>query len=339
MSKFFKQLVKELDNENISIAADGSGSAEFSGFIDTGSYSLNAAFSGRFDGGIPNNKVTGFGGDPATGKTYFALGLLKTFLDSNDEAGGVIFDTESAITKDMMEQRGIDTARVIGMEPLTVQEFKTMALQTLEAYEKQSERPPMMFILDSLGQLSTTKEIADSSAGEDTKDMTRAASIKAAFRVLTLKLARLQVPLIFTNHVYTQVTTYGAPKDMGGGSGAKYAASQIAMLSKSKLRDGEDKAKVLGGIITVKMYKSRLTKENSEAEVKLTYDRGLDRYYGLFDLGKKHGIFVREGKQWKIGKQFASSEEEANENGEKYFTKDVLALLQPAVEKEYHYGK
>lgn len=336
MSKFFKQLVKELNNENISVAADGTGSANFSGYIDTGSLSFNVAFSGRFDGGIPDNKVTGLAGDPQTGKTFFALGVLKAFLDSNDEAGGVIYDTESAITTDMMEQRGIDTSRVIVAEPLTVQEFKTMALQTLEAYEKSEDRPPLMFILDSLGQLSTTKEMADSVAGEDTKDMTRAAQIKAAFRVLTLKLARLKVPMIVTNHVYTEVTSYGAPKNMGGGSGLKYAASQIVYLSKSKLRDSDKK--IIGSVITAKMNKSRLTKENSEAEVLLTYDKGLDRYYGLFDLGKKYEIITREGKGWKIGKQIASSEEDANMNGAKYFTKDVLELLAPAVEKEYIYG-
>jgi RecA/RadA recombinase len=201
---FFKDLIAEVQDENTSMASDGLGSAEFGGFIDTGSYMLNAVLSGSIFGGVPDNKVTAFAGESATGKSYFVLGVVKSFLDSDKTAGVVYYDTEAAITRDMMESRGIDTDRVIISEPDTIQKFKTHALKMIEAYEKQPEdkRPRMMFVLDSLGLLSTTKEMEDSLEGKDTRDMTKAQTIKAAFRVLTLKLAKVKVPMLVTNHVY-----------------------------------------------------------------------------------------------------------------------------------------
>lgn len=333
---FFKQVVKEMDNENISIASDGTGSAEFSGYIDTGSYALNALLSGSIFGGFPDNKVFGLAGDPATGKTFFGLGIVRSFLEKNKQAGGVIFDTESATTNDMMVKRGIDSSRIIIAEPTTVQQFKTNALQILEMYEEEDEHPPMIYMLDSLGGLSTTKEMDDSSKGEETKDMTRAQVIKAAFRVLRLKLARMKVPLIVTNHIYSAMSQYEGKK-MGGGSGLPYAADQIAFLTKSKLKD--DEKKVIGNIITVRMHKSRLTKEESTVEVCLSYDKGLDRYYGLFDIAEKNGIFTRTGKTWNIGSKTAASRDEVNIKPEDYYTEEVLNKIDDACKKHFLYGQ
>lgn len=216
---FFKDLVKELADEDTCIAADGSGSAEFGGHIDTGCYALNAVLSGSIYGGVPNNKITAFAGESSTGKTFFVLGIVRSFLEQHPDGGVVYYDTEAAVTKKMMESRGIDTNRVIIAEPDTLQKFRTHALKLLDAYDKkpESERPPMMFVLDSLGMLSTSKEMEDSLEGKDTRDMTKAQIIKAAFRTLTLKLAKVKVPLLVTNHVYELVGSYVPTKELGGG--------------------------------------------------------------------------------------------------------------------------
>lgn len=334
---FFKDLIKELGDENTSIAADGVGSAEFGGFIDTGCYMLNAVLSGSIYGGVPDNKVTAFAGESATGKTYFVLGVVKSFLDSNKTAGVVYYDTEAAVTKQMMEERGIDTTRVIISEPDTIQKFKTHALKMLDAYEKQPEdkRPPMMFVLDSLGLLSTTKEMEDSMEGKETRDMTKSQMIKAAFRVLTLKLAKVKVPMLVTNHVYEVIGSYVPTKELGGGTGLKYAASTIAMLSKKKEKDGTD---VIGNIIKIKMYKSRLSKENQEASVLLTYSKGLDRYYGLLDLAEKYEIFKKVSTRYELPGGEKVFGKNINEEPEKYFTEDILKQLDEAAAKEFKYG-
>ena len=95
--------------------------------------------------------------------------------------------SKTQITKEIIEDRDIDSSRMVVMPVTTVQEFRHQALTVLDKYieQKKSERKPILLVLDSLGMLSTTKEMEDTQAGKETKDMTRAQIVKAAFRVLT----------------------------------------------------------------------------------------------------------------------------------------------------------
>lgn len=332
---FAKSLVDELKDEYTSIASDAEGSSEFSGYIDTGCYLLNAVLSGSIYGGMPDNKITAFAGESATGKTFFALSVVKYFLNNTDDAVVVYYDTEAAITKEMMEARGIDTSRVIIAEPTTIQQFRHHALSVIEAYEKRKDKPKMLFVLDSLGMLSTTKEMEDSAAGKETRDMTKAQLIKACFRVLTLKLAKVKVPLLLTNHVYEAVGSFFPTKELSGGSGLKYSASTIIMLGKKKERDGSE---VVGNIIRTKTYKSRLSKENAEAELMLSYKKGLDRYYGLLPLAEKYNIIEKVGRQYQLADGRKVFGKEINENPEAVYTEDILNQIDEAAKKEFRYG-
>lgn len=338
MSDFFKSLVKELKDPNTSILEDGESSAEFSGCIDTGSFILNAVLSGSLYGGVPNNKITAFAGESATGKTFFVLGVVKQFLEDHPTGGVIYYDTEAAVTKEMMSKRGVDTKRVVIAEPDTIQKFRTHAMKVLESYEKQPKetRPPMMMVLDSLGLLSTTKEVEDTTEGKDVRDMTKSQVIKGAFRVLTLKLAQVGVPMLVTNHVYELVGSYVPTKEMGGGSGLKYAASTIAFLGKKKEKDGD--GDVIGNIIRVTMQKSRFTKEHSRVEVLLTYDKGLDRYYGLLELAEAHGIFKKVSTRYELPDGKTAFGKQINSDPEKYYTEEVMARLEEAAAKEFKYG-
>lgn len=338
MGNFFNDLVEQLKDEDTKILADGTSSAEYSGCIDTGSYALNALLSGSIYGGVPNNKVTAFAGESATGKTFFVLGVVKQFLDDNPEGGVIYFDTEAAVTKQMMESRGVDTKRVVISEPDTIQKFRHTALQIIDKYSAQAEskRKPMMMVLDSMGQLSSTKEMEDTAEGKETKDMTKSATLKATFRVLNLKLAKINVPLIVTNHVYDVVGAYIPTKEMSGGSGLKYTASTIVMLSKKKDKDGTE---VVGNIVKAKLYKSRLTKENAMVEVRITYSTGLDRYYGLLDIAEKYNIIKKVATRYELPDGIKVFGKNINEEPEKYFTKEILDLIDVACKKEFLYGQ
>ena len=334
---FLKEIIKTTGNEYASLANDGIESGDVSDFIDTGSYIFNALLSGSLYGGLPQNKITALAGESATGKTFFVLGMCKHFLDNNPDAGVIYFESESALTKDLIEKRGIDTKRMVVMPVTTVQEFRTQSLRVLDSYLEQDEadRKPLLLVLDSLGMLSTTKEVEDTEAGKETRDMTRAQVTKAAFRVLTLKLGKAKVPLVITNHTYDVVGSMFPQKEMGGGSGLKYAASTIIYLSKKKDKDGTE---VVGNIIHCKTHKSRLSKENSMVDVRLSYEKGLDRYYGLLDLAIKHGIFKQVSTRIELPdgtKQYAKT---INNDPEKYFTDDIMQQLDEAAQKECSYG-
>ena len=333
---FFKDIVKEIDNDYAGLLSEGS-VGDVSGFIDSGSYIFNALVSGSIYGGIPSNKVTAIAGESSTGKTFFCLGMVQSFLAQNDEGGVVYFESESAISRNMIEDRGMDTDRIVLVPVTTVQEFRTAAIKILDKYleQKPEDRKPMMFVLDSLGMLSTSKELQDSADGKDTRDMTRAQVVKAIFRVLTLKLGKANVPMVVTNHTYDVVGAYVPTKEMGGGSGLKYAASTIIYLSKSKEKDGKE---VVGNIIKAKAAKSRLTKENSLVETRLFYDsRGLDKYYGLLELGEKYGVFERKGNRVVVGESSVYPSV-ILADPEKYFTEEVMEKLDWAAGQEFKYG-
>ena len=463
---FLNNVVKTLDNANI--LSDGGNSSEFSGTIDTGSYILNAAISGSIYGGVPDNKITAFAGESATGKTFFVLGILKQFLDANKEGGVIYFDTEAAVTKSMMEDRGIDSSRVAIVEPSSIEEFRTTATRILTSYLEDKDQPPMMMVLDSLGMLSSNKELEDTESGKNARDMTKAQLLRGTFRVLSLKLAKAKVPLLVTNHVYDVVGSYVPMKEISGGcltsgtkvltstglvsiedieagasvmtkegtfeevlqthqfddkelleiqfedgytikcshdhkflvggewvraidldldsdvevsdasaaaldrnymkinhikevaservydisvdnhknyilengvithnSGLKYSASSITMLSKKKDKEGND---IVGNIIKVRMHKSRFTKENKTVEVKLSYDSGLDRYYGLLDLAEKYEIIKKVSTRYEMPDGTKVFGKAINNEPEKYFTPEIMQQIEEAANKEFMYG-
>jgi len=333
---FLQDVVKEIGNEYAGLMSEGS-VGDVDSYVDSGSYMFNALVSGSIFGGVPSNKITAIAGESSTGKTFFCLGVVQHYLASNPDAGVVYFESEAAITKSMIDERGIDGNRMILVPVTTVQEFRTQAIKILDKYleQKEDDRKPMMFVLDSLGMLSTSKEMQDSADGKDTRDMTRAQVVKAIFRILTLKLGKAGVPMLVTNHTYDVVGAYVPTKEMGGGSGLKYAASTIIYLSKSKEKDGKE---VVGNIIKAKAAKSRLTKENSQVETRLFYDaRGLDKYYGLLELGEKYGVFTRKGNRVIVGESSVYPST-IMDDPEKYFTPEIMEQIDWAASQEFKYG-
>lgn len=333
-SNFFTELAVSIKDEDTDIA--GKSAAEFDGWLDTTSYALNAQVSGSIYGGIPNNKVTAIAGDPATGKTFFALSMMTNFLRDNPTGGVVYFDTEAAVTRQMMVDRGIDADRVIISQPVTVQQFRHTCLNILEKYMERSSRPPMLMVLDSLGQLSTTKEITDIAEGKDTRDMTRAQLIRGTFRAISLALAKARVPLIITNHTYETMGLY-AQKEMGGGSGLKYAASTVLFLSKAKDRDVQA-GPVTGVIITSTAVKSRFTIPDTKVKAKLSFTSGLNRYYGLADLAVESGLWKKVSKKIQVSDGTMHFESQIYKNAPKYFTSEVLDKIDAYTKQVFCYG-
>ena len=337
MKDFLKEIIKETGNEYAALASEGITAGDVTSYIDTGSYSFNALLSGSIYGGLPGNRITAIAGEAATGKTFFALGIIKHFLDKDKNSGVIFFESENAVSKEMIENRGVDSTRVVVVPVSTVQEFRSQSIKILDKYLEQEEkdRQPLMFVLDSLGMLSTTKEMEDTAEGKETRDMTRAQIVKSTFRVLTLKLGQANVPLLMTNHTYDVIGSMFPQKEMGGGSGLKYAASTIIYLGKRKEKLGTE---IIGNIIHCKIYKSRITKENAKVDVKLTYKHGLDKHYGLLELGEEAGIFKKVSTRYEMPDGSKVFGKQINDNPDKYFTKEVLKKIDEFANKKFTYG-
>ena len=332
---FLKDIIKEVGDEHTKLAAEID---ETETFVDTGSYIFNGLCSGSLFGGVSGNKITAIAGESSTGKTFFSLAVVKNFLDTNPDGYCLYFDSEAAITKSLLESRGVDLNRTVVVPVVTIEEFRGKALKMVDMYLKkpEEERTPCMMVLDSLGMLSTEKEITDALNDKQVRDMTKSQLVKGAFRMLTLKLGQAKIPMIVTNHTYDVIGSYVPTKEMGGGSGLKYASSTIIHLSKKKEKDGTE---VIGNVIKAKTNKSRLSKENKDVEIRLYYDeRGLDRYYGLLELGEIGGMWKNVAGRYEIdGKKVYAKA--VYKEPEKYFTPEILEQLDVIAQGEFKYGQ
>ena len=332
---FLKDIVKEIGNEYTQLASDID---ETERYVDTGSYIFNGLVSGSIFGGVSGNKITAIAGESSTGKTFFSLAVVKNFLDSNPDGYCLYFDTEAAVNKSLLADRGIDLSRLVVVNVVTIEEFRAKALKAVDKYMKMpiEDRKPCMFVLDSLGMLSTEKEITDALNDKQVRDMTKSQLVKGAFRMLTLKLGQANIPLIVTNHTYDVIGSYVPTKEMGGGSGLKYAASTIIYLSKKKEKD---KTEVVGNLIKAKTAKSRLSKENKQVEIRLFYDhRGLDRHYGLLELGEIGGLWKNVAGRYEIGGKKIYAKQILSDP-DTYFTDEVMQALDEIAQKEFSYGE
>ncbi len=332
---FLKDIVKEIGDDFTQLAKD---IEETERYVDTGSYIFNGLVSGSIFGGVSGNKITAIAGESSTGKTFFSLAVVKNFLDSNPDGYCLYFDTEAAVNKPLLKSRGIDLNRLVVINVVTIEEFRVKALKAVDKYMKMpiEDRKPCMFVLDSLGMLSTEKEIRDALDDKQVRDMTKSQLVKGAFRMLTLKLGQANIPLIVTNHTYDVIGSYVPTKEMGGGSGLKYAASTIIYLTKKKEKDGKE---IIGNIIKAKTHKSRLSKENKTVEIRLFYDdRGLDRYYGLLELGEIGGLWKNVAGRYEIGGKKIYAKQILSDP-DTYFTDDVMQALDEIAQKEFSYGE
>lgn len=325
---FFLDLLK---TTQVSVAED----IPETGFIDTGSYALNAVLSGSIYGGIPNNRVVMLAGAPSAGKSFLALACIKTYMDENPTASVLYFDTEFALERSMVAKRGIDVNRFHIVQTETLEDFRTKAVKILDAYEKSKKKLPMVFALDSLSNLATNKEVADAMTGHTARDMTKAQVIRSIFRILTNKLGKNNVPLIVTSHTYSSMDMY-SPVVISGGAGHVYAASTVITLNKAKFKEGNE---VIGNVIRATVYKSRYTKENKKVELKLDYNTGLDRYYGILPIAEKYGIIKKVSTRYELPNGDKVFGVRINADPEKYFTKDVLDKIDEACRKEFKLGE
>jgi len=334
---FLDTVIKDSKNEYASFVSDGVAAGDIESFVDSGSYVINALVSGSIFGGFPSNKITALAGESGTGKTFFCLSVVKHFLDTDPDAGVIYFETESAISKQMIESRDIDSSRMVIFPVDTIEEFRTQAIRIIDKYleEKKENRKPLMFVLDSLGMLATNKEVQDATDEKNVRDMTKAQLIKSCFRILTLKLGKANIPMLVTNHTYDVIGSYVPTKEMGGGSGLKYSASTIVYLGKKKEKDGTD---LIGNIIKCEAKKSRLTREGSKVETRLYFDaRGLERHYGLLEIGERAGLWKNTAGRYEIGGKKIYAKQILKEP-EQYFTPEILERLDKQAQKEFLYG-
>jgi RecA/RadA recombinase len=293
----FLSLDKELSKipgfETGSILAENSFS-EVDEWISTGNYLLNAQISGSLFGGIPNTRSLGVMGDPGTGKSFFCLNVVR---EAQKQGYDVVYcDTEGAIDKSSAANFGIDLNKVRYQPIQTVSQFQTFVANLLDLVKKAKtagDNPKILLVLDSLGMLSTDKELNDAMKGHNAADMgAKAKELRKLFRVITLDLTAAKIPLICTNHVYAG-GGYIPTKESSGGDGPIFAMSAVAFLSKAQLKDGSGTK--TGIIVTSNLKKSRFTVPEV-VKFHISFSNGMNPYVGLQDYVTWESCGIERGK-------------------------------------------
>ena len=304
VSKFRNSLTKSI--QGISVGFDSDPTT----WISTGNYTLNHLISGDFEKGIPLGRVTMLAGESGSGKSLIASGNII----SNAQKQGIfciVFDSENALDESWLQALDVDTSpdklmrinvAMVDDVAKTISEFVTKYRADYGALEK-SERPKIMFVIDSLGMLLTPTDRDQFEKGDMKGDMGRKPkALTALVRNCVNMFGELNIGMLCTNHTYASQDMFDPDDKISGGQGFIYASSIVVAMKKLKLKEDEDgnKTSEVHGIRSAcKVMKTRFNKPFEGVQVKIPYESGMDPYSGLIDLFEKKGLFVKQGNRLK----------------------------------------
>jgi RecA/RadA recombinase len=327
--------------------------SNISSFIDTGCMALNSIISGSLYGGIPSGRITGFSGPTSCGKTY----IINRILSNAQKAGRyvVIWDTENAVDDKGATNMGIDTSKVKYCPVETVEQCRNQISQFLDTVIEKKLKGQFIISIDSLGNLVSTKEMNDVSAGKEAADMgSRAKGLKSMLRVLTHKAAKADVPILFSNHVYDNPAAMfpSLVKQQSGGSGPLYMSSVLVQMavknektsggssgSREAVEDTTPLSKDINGVtLRALTTKNRVVPPFMETEMYLNFKSGLAKYSGLLDMAVGYGVVIQNGATFALADGTKLGYYKSWRQDEDIW-KQILPLLEVKLQTELQYKK
>ena len=263
-------------------------------FIDTGNYVLNALMSGEILNGVPVGDIVSFSGDEQTGKSYILMQTAVQFLKNNSDHIVYYIDTEGSIMKNFITEDIVDRFFIIPVS--TAEKLKFKVAEILTAVKENEMQGNVIICVDSLGNISSEKEIDDTYSGSNKNDMTKAKQLKAFFRIFLNTFRDLRVACIISNHTYDKIGSFVGGKEQSGGKGSKYGASTIFNLTKSKEKDKSGKQS--GILVKLWFEKTRWVKSKYSGQIAIIWESGINRYSGLLELLELTGIVNKEGSKY-----------------------------------------
>ncbi len=330
-------LKKILGSDDVFAMSDDNNPYNVKEYVSTDCYVLNALIgNGDIFGGLPIGKRVAFAGPSSTGKSLITAYVAKNYLKNKPNAKLIAFESEGSTFKEMMESINIDQDRVFISAVRTVEQFRsqiTRLLNSIKEDQKKGKKDEYIILLDSLGNLGSQKENDDALSDNSKADFTRAKTIRSIFRIISLDLSLLEIPLLVVNHSYESMSLYSAP-EMSGGQGVKYAADIVIMLTKAKAKEGTEH---IGAILTLNINKSRFIPENIKGKVTVMFKKGIYKYSFLLELGLEFGLIKKEGISYVLG-GIKKKKKEIIKNPESFFTEENLQSLRDIILSNWSFG-
>lgn len=252
---------------------------------------INIAFSGKIDGGLTTG-LTVLAGESKSFKTLLSLHCMKAYFDKYEDSIALFYDSEFGSTPEYLNQFGLDTSRIAHIPINTVEQLKFDIRKRLETIQRGQR---VFIMIDSLGNLASSKEDEDALNAKSVADMSRAKAIKSLFRIITPHLTIKDIPCIVVNHIYKEMGMY--PKNIvSGGTGVMYSANQVFIITRAQEKDGDKE--LIGYNFTLNVEKSRYVKEKSKMTFTILHGKGIQKYSGLWDLAVESNIIKEVSKGW-----------------------------------------
>jgi RecA/RadA recombinase len=297
LSKFRKTLTKSIDGLGV-------GFNDPTDWISTGNYTLNYLISGDFHKGVPLGKVTVFAGESGAGKSFICSGNLIR----NAQQQGIyviLIDSENALDEKWLHDLGVDTSeeKLLKLNMAMIDDVAKTINEFMKEYKEMTDRPKVLFVIDSLGMLLTPTDVNQFEAGDLKGDMGRKPkALTALVRNCVNMFGNYNVGLVATNHTYASQDMFDPDDKISGGQGFVYASSIVVAMKKLKLKEDEDgnKTSEVNGIrAACKIMKTRYAKPFEQVQIKIPYETGMNPYSGMVDMLEKQGILVQEGNRLK----------------------------------------
>lgn len=243
-----------------------------------------------------------------SGKSYFVSGNIVK--DAQRQGIFVVLiDTENALDSDWLTPLGVDVSedKLLKLNVAMIDDVAKIINDFVKDYRDQygnmdiTERPKVLFVIDSLGMLMTPTETAQFEKGDLKGDMGRKAkALKALVTNCVNMFGDLNIGMVATNHTYASQDIFSPDPVISGGSGFVYASSVVIGMQKRKLKEdsaGNSTSEVNGIRAACKVVKTRYAKPFESVEVKIPYDTGMNPYSGLLEFFEKAGVVVKDGNK------------------------------------------
>ena len=299
ISKFRKDITKSIEGLSI-------GFNDPTDWISTGNYALNYLISGDFNKGVPLGKVTVFAGESGAGKSFICSGNLVRHAQQQG-IFVVLVDSENALDEAWLHALGVSTAedKLLKLNMAMIDEVGKTISMFVKDYKAlpETDRPKVLFVIDSLGMLLTPTDVNQFEAGDMKGDMGRKPkALTALVRNCVNMFGSLNIGLVATNHTYASQDMFDPDDKISGGQGFIYASSIVVAMRKLKLKtdaDGNKTTTVNGIRAACKIMKTRYAKPFESVQVEIPYATGMSPYSGMVDLCEAKGILTKDGNRLK----------------------------------------
>lgn len=272
---------------------------------------INVALSGRLDGGLTPG-LTMFAGPSKHFKTAFSLLCAKAYMDKYPDSVLMFYDSEFGTPQAYFDSFGISPDRVLHTPITDIEQLKFDVMNQLKEIVRGDR---VIFVIDSIGNLASKKEVEDALNEKSAADMTRAKQLKSLFRMITPHLTIKDIPMVVVNHTYMEIGMF--PKAIvGGGTGSYYSSDNIFIIGRQQEKDGSE---IAGYNFIINVEKSRYVREKSKIPVNVMFDGGISKWSGLLDMALESGHVIKPKAGW-----YQRVDGETGEIGEKsYREKDT----------------